>query len=376
MVDSGALLKRYTFNRVSGVRIPPSPPVSPAFRRVQHRGDSPGWLGRLPGIEQPAPPPRLGPSGRAFQRVPWQRGRFLLRSHPHFRRDVRGRTRLRDGLPSSLKLHPIGFLRTRQQVKFQAGHQPSAATEERNELELLPDCGYENALCDLAGFDRVWLLWWFHRNEGWRPLVLPPRGPIQRRGVFATRSPHRPNPLGLTPVPLLGVVGRTLLLGPCDLVDGTPVFDVKPYVPSFDAFPESRAGWIDDVDTALQEPPKFTVTLAPAADLHARWLREHWGIDFIPRLTELLARDPSPHRTRRIRRRGPTLSTIGCGAWLALFTVAGTAVSVLALTPAYPLTFLTRAGYQDIPDRDAQVAFLAQWPTAPTAAPDRGKPQP
>ncbi len=277
-------------------------------------------------------------------------------------------------MPSSLTLQPIGFLRTRQQVKFQAGHQPSAATEERNELELLPDCGYEDALRDLAGFERVWLLWWFHRNEGWRPLVLPPRGPIQRRGVFATRSPHRPNPLGLTPVPLLGIKGRTLLLGPCDLVDGTPVFDLKPYVPSFDAFPDSRAGWIDEVDAAMGEPPKFSVALAPAADTHARWLKEHWGIDFIPRLTELLARDPSPHRTRRIRRRGPVFSEIGCGAWLAVFVVEGSAVSVLALKPAYPMSFLLREGYQDIPDRDAQVAFLARWPSLPATGENPAQP--
>ena len=261
-----------------------------------------------------------------------------------------------------MTLPPIGFLRTRQQVKFQAGHQPSAATEARNTLELLPHCGYEDALRDLAGFERVWLLWWFHRNEGWRPLVLPPRGPIQRRGVFATRSPHRPNPLGLTPVPLLGIEGRTLVLGPCDLVDGTPVFDIKPYVPSFDAFPDSRAGWIDEVDAAMREPPKFSVSITPAADTQVAWLRAYWGIDFIPRLTELLARDPSPHRTRRIRRRGPHRAEIGCGAWLAEFTVEGTVVAVLSLKPAYPLTFLTREGYQDIPDRDPQVAFLAQWP--------------
>ena len=265
-------------------------------------------------------------------------------------------------MPSSLTLQPIGFLRTRQQVKFQAGHQPSAATEERNELELLPDCGYEEALRDLAGFERIWLLWWFHRNEGWRPLVLPPRGPVQRRGVFATRSPHRPNPLGLTPVPLLGIAGRTLHLGACDLVDGTPVFDLKPYVPSFDAFPESRAGWIDDVDAALSGPPQFTVAIAPAAETQGRWLREQWGIDFFPRMTELLARDPSPHRTRRIKRRSPTRVEIGCGAWLAVFTVEDHAVTVLSLKPAYPLTFLLREGYQDIPDRDAQVAFLEVWP--------------
>lgn len=66
-------------------------------------------------------------------------------------------------------------------MKFQAGHQPVTAAEDCNEVELLPDCGYEQALQDLAGLDRIWLLSWFHRNDNWRPLVLPSRGPARRR---------------------------------------------------------------------------------------------------------------------------------------------------------------------------------------------------
>jgi tRNA-Thr(GGU) m(6)t(6)A37 methyltransferase TsaA len=262
----------------------------------------------------------------------------------------------------SLTLQPIGYLRTRQQVKFQAGHQPAAASEPCNELELLAGCGYEQALQDLAGMERVWLLWWFHRNDNWRPLVLPPRGTARRRGVFATRSPHRPNPLGLTSVPLLGVKGRRLTLGPCDLVEGTPVFDVKPYVAGYDSFPAARAGWIDAMETELREPASFTVRLAVAAIAQGQWLRETWQIDFTPRLIELLARDPAPHRTRRIRRRNATDFEIGCGAWRAIFTVEGENVAVHALEPAYPMKFLRRADYQDVPDREAQLAFLARWP--------------
>jgi tRNA (adenine37-N6)-methyltransferase len=262
----------------------------------------------------------------------------------------------------SLTLQPIGYLRSRQQVKFQAGHQPVAAAEERNELELLPGCGYEQALQDLAGAERVWLLWWFHRNDNWRPLVLPPRGPARRRGVFATRSPHRPNPLGLTCVRLLGVTGRRLLLGPCDLVEGTPVFDVKPYVAAYDAFPDARVAWIDAMEAELRAPARFTVQLAELAVVQGRWLRETWQIDFTPRLIELLSRDPAPHRTRRIRRRKTGVLEISCGAWRAVYTVEGESVDVQALEPAYPMKFLLRPGYEEVPDREAQLAFLARWP--------------
>ena len=282
----------------------------------------------------------------------------------HFGVDGGSGARLGGGLLPPLTLHPIGFLRTRQQVKFQAGHQPRAATEACNELELLPGCGYEQALQDLVGMDRVWLLWWFHRNEGWRPLVLPPRGPAQRRGVFSTRAPHRPNPLGLTAVPLLGVSGRTLLLGPCDLVDGTPVLDIKPYVAAYDAFPGSRAGWIDAMEEAERAPEPFTVEFSVIAEEQAGWLRGGWNVDFTSRLRSLLARDPTPHRTRRIRRRGPDRLEIGCGAWRAVFVLNGSVVRVVALEPAYPMRFLTRADYRNVPDREAQLAFLARWPAA------------
>jgi tRNA-Thr(GGU) m(6)t(6)A37 methyltransferase TsaA len=267
-------------------------------------------------------------------------------------------------LPPSLILQPIGFIATPQSLKFHARHQPSDGAEERNVLELLPDCDYEHALQDVAGFERIWLIWWFHRNPNWRPLVLPPRGPAQRRGVFSTRSPHRPNPLGMTPVRLLGVEGRRLILGPCDLVDGTPVFDIKPYVPAYDSFPDARAGWIDAVDAELRQPGRFTVELSAHATEQRQWLWENWAIEFIPRMTELLTRDPTPHRTRRIKRRGDGAFEIGCGAWRAVFSVSGETVTVLALEPAYPLRFLHREGYDQVPDRDAQLAFMERWPSA------------
>jgi tRNA-Thr(GGU) m(6)t(6)A37 methyltransferase TsaA len=249
-------------------------------------------------------------------------------------------------------------------VKFEAGHQPVDDAEQTHVLELKPGLGYEQALRDLAGFDRVWIIWWFHQNKTWRPLVLPPRGRSQRRGVFATRSPHRPNPLGMTPVRLLKIAGLRLTLGPCDLVDGTPVLDLKPYIPAYDSFPGAAAGWIDAVDEELRQPPRFTVVLSPLAEEQARWLREPWGVDFLERLTELLARDPTPHRTRRIKRVEGDRLTIGCGAWRAVFAVAGETVHVLALEPGYPMKFLTREGYDEVPDREAQMAFLKYWPSA------------
>lgn len=261
-----------------------------------------------------------------------------------------------------LTLQPIGYIRSGKQVKFQARHQPSDADPVESMVELVEGADFQMALRDLEGFERIWLVWWFHRNEGWRSLVLPPRGPAQRRGVFATRSPYRPNPLGLTPVTLLSIQGRCLRIGPCDLVDGTPIFDIKPYIPAYDAFPTSRAGWHDEVEASLAEPPQFTVVFEPLAQSQAAWLMERWSIDFRPRMIELLSRDPYPHRSRRIRRRGGIRWEIGCGAWRAFFEVESQIVKVFSLDAAYAPRFLADPALEDIPDRAAQLAFREVWP--------------
>lgn len=265
-------------------------------------------------------------------------------------------------MSEELTVRPIGFIRTPKPLKFDARHQPDERQPETNVLEMLPGDKYQKALKDLAGFDRIWLLWWFHRNTDWRPEVLPPRGPSRRRGVFATRSPHRPNPLGITPVRLLAVEKGRLILGPCDLVDGTPVFDIKPYIPAYDSFPDSKAGWIEEVDAELRAPPRFKVCYEPQAREHLDWLRREWSVDFEARLLELLGRDPSPHRTRRIRSRRGGLYEMGCGAWYAVFKVEAETVTVLHLRPAFPLKFLTDPARPEIPDKAAQLAFRSRWP--------------
>lgn len=265
----------------------------------------------------------------------------------------------------ALALRPIGHIRSGKNVKFHAGHQPDESRAEDNFLELVADPALRAGLADLAGFERVWLVWWFHQNPNWRPLVIPPRGPQKRRGVFATRSPHRPAPLGLTPVLLRGVERDGLRIGPCDLVEGTPVFDIKPYVPAYDSFPGARAGWIDEVDAAEAAPPRYVVEIAPRAAGQADWLRAGWGIEFLSRAASLLARDPSPNRTRRVKRVPEGGSVIGCGAWRALFAVdeAAARVTITGLGPGYPLRFLHREeADRPIPDREAQIAFLARWP--------------
>lgn len=203
-------------------------------------------------------------------------------------------------------------------------HQPDPQRSRGGVIELVGGHNFEVALCDLAGFSRIWLLWWFHRNQGWRPKVLPPRGRVGRRGLFATRAPYRPNPIGLTSVPLLGIRGRRLFIGPHDLLDGTPILDIKPYLPSVDSFPQESEGWLKEL---TPEAPRYELVFTALAQRQLDWLGEQFHPDFPARVVRLLSNDPYPHKTRRITRL-PNELRLGCGAWRVYYQVEGQRVLI------------------------------------------------
>lgn len=152
------------------------------------------------------------------------------------------------GFPEQLLLRPIGVMRSpyreRHGTPRQGALDDQPAPEAEGFVELLPHVD-PDALQDLDGFARLWLLSWMHlNNPAWSALVRPPRGGV-KRGVFATRSPHRPNPIALSCVQFVGREGGRVAVRGHDLIDGTPILDIKPYIPFADAFPDSAAGWVD-----------------------------------------------------------------------------------------------------------------------------------
>ena len=146
--------------------------------------------------------------------------------------------------PAALTLHPIGTVRSPHRVHHQAPRQPGAGDGAAGEIRLRS--GLQNLLADLAGFSHIWVVFWCHLARGWNARVAPPRGG-PKRGVLATRAPHRPNPIGLSCVRLHEVRGTTVHIGDHDLLDGTPVLDLKPYVPYCDAVPDASSGWIEQL---------------------------------------------------------------------------------------------------------------------------------
>ncbi len=213
-----------------------------------------------------------------------------------------------------LSLEPIGVVHGPLRSKAEAARQPAAATGATARIELHPARNFEHALEDLEGWERIWVLFWFHLNDSWRPKVLPPRSASGRKGVFATRSPYRPNPLGLSAVRLERIEGLTLYIRDVDLVDGTPVLDIKPYVPYTDAYPGSATGWLHDEAQAVQciaagtTPPDpitaWSVSFERRAAEQAAWIEARTGLPLRERITATLMLGPQPHAYRRIRRDG------------------------------------------------------------------------
>jgi tRNA-Thr(GGU) m(6)t(6)A37 methyltransferase TsaA len=230
-----------------------------------------------------------------------------------------------------LQLDPIGHMRTAHAAKVDAPRQPAAAPDAPGIIELLPGRNLEHAIEDLAGWERIWVVFWFHRNQGWRPKVLPPRSTTGRKGVLATRSPHRPNPLGLSVLRLDRVEGLRLHVRDVDLLDGTPILDIKPYVAYTDSFPESGNGWLADKDPR----PSHVVVFADLAQRQLSWIGARTALPLQQRIEETLRLGAQPHPYRRIRPNPHGGMTLAVQDWRVDFHAEGLSISVVGIRTGY-----------------------------------------
>ena len=185
--------------------------------------------------------------------------------------------------------HTVARIRSDFPTKFGIPRQSGLVQALRAEVVFEPEFRNDDALRGMEGFSHLWLLWEFSaaRRETWSPTVRPPRlGGDERVGVFASRSPFRPNPIGLSCVKLEEIrrtsdVGTVLVVSGADLMDGTPIFDIKPYLPYADAHPEASGGFASAAPAALEVvfPPEL-LEKVPAG----RW----------EALCGVLAQDPRP----------------------------------------------------------------------------------
>ena len=205
---------------------------------------------------------------------------------------------------------PIGVVESCFKEKFGIPRQGSLATTATGALQFIREDDFKAALKGLETFSHAWVFFVFHEHGGirWRPSIRPPRlGGAKKVGVLASRSPHRPNPIGLSVVKIERILlddprGPRVEVSGLDILDGSPLLDIKPYIPYADSIPEASGGW------AAEEIPKFPVVFSELAEKH---LVERALLSF-PNLppdaarsklraliVELLEIDPRPAAQRR-----------------------------------------------------------------------------
>ncbi|MGE5314698.1 MAG: tRNA (N6-threonylcarbamoyladenosine(37)-N6)-methyltransferase TrmO [Acidobacteriota bacterium] len=223
-------------------------------------------------------------------------------------------------------LEPIGVIRTPYREKYDAPRQPGAERPEgakpaKGVIKLQRGHNFEQALDDLSGFERIWVISWFDRNPDWKPKVLPPRGGRTKRGVFATRSPHRPNPIGISVCRLLSVKGLSVTVADPDLLDKTPILDLKPYIPYADAFPDSRIGWLEASAAAASgaHADQYFVEVSAQALRQDAWLEAEARLGLVERARRVLSRDPHPHPYRRTSLRADGAYEFAYKSWRVVY---------------------------------------------------------
>lgn len=227
-------------------------------------------------------------------------------------------------------LQVLGVLESCFKEKFGTPRQPHLAPGSTARLRVHPRYSPEHSLAGLEKFSHVWLLSWFHlnTNKTFHPKIHPPRMKGGKIGVFASRSPHRPNPIGLSLARLEKVEGGTLYLSGIDLIEGTPILDIKPYLPFSDSAPASRTGWVPE--HAFPEL-QVEVSARAARDL-ARGVPGE-AAALLALITDVLGHDPRNRRDATQMKDGADLEFFICDREVH-FSVTGNKATVTRVEAA------------------------------------------
>lgn len=192
---------------------------------------------------------------------------------------------------SQISFEPIGYLETCFKERFGTPRQPGLVPSSWGVLRLRPELNLQDGLDGLSEFSHVWLVFVFHQNanKGIHTKIHPPRLEGEKIGLFSTRTPHRPNPIGLSAVKLEKIEGHALYLSGVDILDGSPILDIKPYIKTTDSIPEATAGW-----TVGKPERTIEVSFSLEADLEISNLLGTDALRTKKSLVELLQLDPRP----------------------------------------------------------------------------------
>ena len=189
---------------------------------------------------------------------------------------------------------PIGYLQSAKKGKSEASRQPQCDSGSTGIIELSISEA-ELSLKELSGFSHLWILFVFHQNTNWKPLTMPPR--LQRKvGVFATRSPFRPNPIGMSCVKIIKIEGRKIEIGHHDLLDGTPILDIKPYLEYADSLSNTDSGWTVECDKNT-----FEIVWTDKAQQQVNFLIQQGVSEIANVINNQLSFEPTDKKRKRIK---------------------------------------------------------------------------
>lgn len=194
---------------------------------------------------------------------------------------------------------PIGYLKCSEQYRFEAPRQGVLA-DNSGVIELVNGLHYEQALKDLDSFDYIWVIYDLHLNTNWKPMVDTPRKSDNdrgKKGLFATRSPHRPNSIGMSCVKLIKIEGNKVFIANFDMLNKSPILDIKPYITYCDSFPEASTGWLPSND--FEE--NFIIELSKVANAQADFIYEHTSLNIKNFIKIQLSTTPTDSERKRIK---------------------------------------------------------------------------
>lgn len=198
---------------------------------------------------------------------------------------------------SGFLFEPIGIIRTKHSKNYDVPRQPAyGRNSDEAALELFEKNNLVLGLKDLSGFSHMWILYVFHEARDWKPLVLPPAYK-EKVGVFASRAPYRPNPVGMTAVEIVAMEGNTIRFRSPDMRDGTPVIDIKPYIPLHDSFPGASGGWLANM-------AENKISYAENAERKLEFISKNISPSFRSDVEYQLSKFAVPNHYNRIKKEG------------------------------------------------------------------------
>jgi len=233
---------------------------------------------------------------------------------------------------NSMEIKSIATFYSSKKNPYEASRQGASAADSAEIGEIRFERGqqFEQALDGIEGCTHLWLVYQFHHNNHWNPKVQPPRGSGKKIGVLATRSPHRPNPLGFSCVELVERKGLSLFVKKFDLLDQTPIFDVKPYLAYADSVPEAKIAWLENIEDHRQ-----TVAFSNRAQEQLLWL-ESRGLNQLRNfLVQQLEFEPLNTKKKRLTNITENSAVLCYRTWRAVFSVAENNVTIEKIFSGY-----------------------------------------